>query len=233
MSGDMNTSLGNCLLMCVMLMEFKASIGIEFTLANNGDDCQLIFESFHLDLVMRHLERFFLDFGFSMKIEEPVHVFEHVVFCQTQPVYNGREWVMVRQYPLSLAKDTSICRDLAANDAAVWRWCLGSGGMALYGDLPILGVFYRQMRKSGRPGKSLEWAESGFARMTEGCSVRGPDVDPAARLSFYFAFGVLPQDQVEMEEYLSHWAPHNALVDVVDYDHVGVYGRHPLSLGPQ
>jgi hypothetical protein len=233
MSGDMNTSLGNCLLMCVMLLEFKRQIGVDFMLANNGDDCQLIFDAKDVEAVRRPLGKFFMDFGFSMKIEEPVYQFEHIVFCQTQPVHNGSCWVMVRQYPMSLAKDTAICRDLAAEDAAVWRWCLGSGGVALYGDMPILSVFYRRMRASGRPGRSHEWLDTGFARMSDGCSERGPSVDDQARFSFYLAFGVLPQDQIRIEEALGQWSPRDAVVNVSDYDHVGVYGMHPLDLGPR
>jgi hypothetical protein len=233
MSGDMNTSLGNCLLMCTILLEYKRQIGVEFMLANNGDDCQLIFDAKDVDAVRQPLEKFFMDFGFSMKIEEPVYEFEHIVFCQTQPVYNGQSWVMVRQFPLSLAKDTAICRDLTFRDASIWRWCLGSGGIALYGDMPILGVFYRRMKLSGRYGRSHEWNDSGFARMVEGCKARGPTVDDQARFSFYLAFGVLPQDQIKIEDALRLWSPQDAYVDIVEYDHVGVFGMHPLDMGPR
>jgi len=45
MSGDMNTSSGNCLIMCAMVWTYCRSLGItKFRLANNGDDCILIVE---------------------------------------------------------------------------------------------------------------------------------------------------------------------------------------------
>jgi hypothetical protein len=69
--------------------------------------------------------------------------------------------------------------------------------------------------------------------MAEGCKCRGPTVDDQARLSFYLAFGVLPQDQIKIENALMQWLPQDTYVDVVEYDHVGVFGMHPLDMGPR
>lgn len=41
MSGDMNTSLGNCLIMCALVSKLARTLGIRLRLANNGDDCCL------------------------------------------------------------------------------------------------------------------------------------------------------------------------------------------------
>ena len=45
MSGDMNTGLGNCLLMCSMMWSYMSSAAIDrFEFINNGDDCVVIIE---------------------------------------------------------------------------------------------------------------------------------------------------------------------------------------------
>jgi len=44
MSGDMNTALGNCLIMCALVHCYLQTRGIRGSLANNGDDCTVIIE---------------------------------------------------------------------------------------------------------------------------------------------------------------------------------------------
>lgn len=43
-SGDMNTGLGNCLLMCAMIYAYAKSRGVDIKLLNNGDDCVVMME---------------------------------------------------------------------------------------------------------------------------------------------------------------------------------------------
>jgi len=48
MSGDMNTSSGNCMIMCILLGSYLDTLGVDYRFANNGDDCVIILESRHL-----------------------------------------------------------------------------------------------------------------------------------------------------------------------------------------
>lgn len=43
-SGDMNTGLGNCILMCAMVYAYAKERGVRVKLMNNGDDCVVIME---------------------------------------------------------------------------------------------------------------------------------------------------------------------------------------------
>jgi hypothetical protein len=230
MSGDMNTSLGNCVLMCIITLALRDHLGIGMELANNGDDCVLIVEQRDLAKLVAAIYPWYLRFGFTMKVEDPVYTFEHVVFCQAQPVFNGQEWVMVRQYPLCVGKDSTITEDCDADMSAVWRWCVGSGGISLYGDMPILGAFYRQMKLGGRPGRSEIYARSGFSYLADGCAERGSMVSEDARFSFYLAFGVLPYDQVMLEEATPAFTDDRLWLGA---SHVGLFGRHDLAMGPR
>lgn len=96
-SGDMNTGLGNCLLMCG-LVDCFVNGRFRYHLVNNGDDCVIIMERRCLNR-LQGIESFFLDHGFTIKMEDDdniktygettvgfVDMFERLTFCQSQPV---------------------------------------------------------------------------------------------------------------------------------------------------
>lgn len=208
-SGDMNTSLGNCLIMCSLIREYVRELGIKCDLVNNGDDCVLFLDRRNLSK-LSGLSEWFLKYGFEMEVEAPVYEFEEVVFCQAQPVLVSTaedKWVMVRQPATALGKD-STC--LAADSELAfrqWSYQVGTGGLALYGDMPIYKELYLAYRRNGvasNVGRSLLVSDSGFMRATKQI-VRGNEhsvVSDDTRVSFYKAFGIIPSIQVEMEQEL-------------------------------
>lgn len=208
-SGDMNTGLGNCLIMCTLVHRMAFEFGIKCDLINNGDDCVIILERADLwklfadGAIRPDIEAWFLDAGFEMEFEQPVDVFEQIVFCQMQPVWNGTTWVMVRQPEAALCKDTIClgCGSLA--EYGMWARSIGVGGLALYGDMPVYRSFYQCFNRMGegyKPSRSLLTRDSGFYRLC----VRGRNhkgvVTPEARISFYRAFGITPALQLVLEE---------------------------------
>lgn len=80
MSGDMNTSSGNCMLMCLMLGSYLDTLKIKYRFANNGDDCVVIIDKRNLSKIS-NLQTWFLKMGFTMKVEKPVFEFEKIEFC--------------------------------------------------------------------------------------------------------------------------------------------------------
>lgn len=208
-SGDMNTGLGNCTIMCTLVHRMSVEFGISCDLVNNGDDCVIILERTDLWKLMEDgkirddIEAWFLDAGFEMEFEPPVDVFEQIVFCQMQPVWNGTKWVMVRQPEVALCKD-SICLGCSTmHEYGQWARSIGVGGLALYGDMPVYRAFYSCFNRLGegyKPSRSLLTRDSGFYKLC----VRGRNhtgvVTPEARVSFYRAFGITPALQEVLEE---------------------------------
>ncbi len=206
MSGDMNTGLGNCLLMCAMVHAYAKHAGVRVRLANNGDDCMVFMESRHVTKFMAGLDRWFLEMGFRMECEDPVYAFEQVVFCQTQPVYDGVKWVMCRDPRVCLAKDCISVLDLGTACQA-WAGAVGECGLALAGGMPVLQAFYHALMRNGKPsgvGKH-PWMESGFQMLAKGLHRGAYTVCPEARASFWRAFGMLPDLQEAIEEEMSRW----------------------------
>lgn len=207
MSGDMNTGLGNCLLMCAMIHAYASERFKRFQLANNGDDCVLIIERRDLQR-MADLPEWFLEMGYTMKVEEPVDVFEEIEFCQTQPVFDGERWVMCRNPKICMPKDcVSLIPMNQGNAGKAWMTAVGECGMSLSGGLPILQEFYSRLIKAG-DGKRMKEGihmETGFFNLARGMDRHYKPVSVEARVSFWKAFGVTPTMQEILESQLRRW----------------------------
>lgn len=212
-SGDMNTALGNCIIMCSLIREYVREIGLVSELVNNGDDCVLFMEKRDLHLISG-LPQWFLNYGFEMEVEAPVYEFEEVVFCQSQPVLVSafeNKWVMVRQPQAALGKDATCLSASTERMYRQWSYQVGVGGLALFGDMPIYKELYMAYKRNGinsNCSNSLIISDSGFMRMSKQM-VRGNEqsvISDDTRVSFYKAFGIIPSIQVEMENELRRMA---------------------------
>lgn len=203
-SGDLNTSLGNCLIMCGLLHALCATLDIEAELANNGDDCVLFMDDSDRDRFERTVVGFFRTYGFRMTVEAPVHTFERVEFCQSQPVALSAGWTMVRNVRTCLKKDP-MCLIPIQNDK-VWRkWlgAVGECGLATVPGCPVLQSFYGAFLRSGK-SSSRRFREHIFrntSMLERGYSAEETPVTDEARASFYAAFGITPDYQLALEHY--------------------------------
>ncbi len=205
-SGDLNTSLGNCLIMCSLIWAMCKKLGIVAELANNGDDCVLIFEEEHLETVLTEVPGFFHTYGFRMTVEEPVKVFEQIEFCQSSPVELVGGWTMVRNPRTCLKKDP-MCLVPVQNEKVWKKWlgAVGECGVALVPGCPVLQSFYRCFERSGaRAGAKFKQRIFNNTSMEER-TIRGPlgssEITPTARASFAAAFDISPQQQLDLEKF--------------------------------
>lgn len=206
MSGDMNTSLGNCVLMCAMVYSYAHSIGVRVHLANNGDDCVVFMDNRDLNRFMVGLRPWFILMGFSLMCEEPVRDFERLQFCQTQPVWVGPDvgdYLMVRDPRVAICKDTISVKPLdTPQELSGWLSAVGQGGMALTGQLPVWQHFYHMYIRSATGKKShvdTGWGW-GVRKLGEGMTRKFGPIDPKTRFSFWLAFGITPDQQVCIED---------------------------------
>lgn len=211
MSGDMNTSLGNCILMCAMIYTMAQEIGVKLSLANNGDDCVVICEESDESLVLAAVPQFFRNFGFTMTIEKPVYIFEHVEFCQTQPVFDGTEYLMVRKPSIAMSKDlTSVLPLRTVQHFKEWASAVSMCGLAITGGIPVWQAFYSCLNSGVVRTKLTStglFAENGLAYHARHMHRAACKPTPEARLSFWEAFGITPDTQVALEEYYANFIP--------------------------
>ncbi len=200
MSGDINTGMGNCLIMSSLVLNYFREKGINARLANNGDDCVVFCERRDLHK-FDSISDYFTDFGFKLTQEEPVEVFEHIVFCQAQPVCVGGQWRMVRDPWTAMSKDcVSLLPMESVQNFDTWRDAIGTCGYELTRGVPVWESFYRAIcTESNRRKGGLERIyDSGMGYMARG--VRHAVIDTQSRVSFWRAFGIDPDMQVAMEK---------------------------------
>ncbi len=198
MSGDMNTGLGNCVIMCAAV--YSALQGIDFELANNGDDIVIICETSDRDEVISRMLEFMPSIGFPITMEEPVYELEKLEFCQTQCVWNGVEWKMVRNPVNCLDKDNTSLKPI--RNEREWntlRKSVSQCGLALAGDMPLFKAFYAMLGRGAGDRVDLDSTESGFKILARGMNCADGVITPEARCSFFRAFNITPDEQVALE----------------------------------
>jgi len=215
MSGDMNTALGNCLLMCAMVWSYCKDKGIdEFELMNNGDDCVVIIEQSQLHQFSSGLDSWFTDMGFTMKVEPPVYEMEKIEFCQTQPIYDGESYIMVRNPHKAIAKDCVSIKPLDTESAfKKYLTVFGQGGLSLTGGIPVWQDFYCGLTRSGaglskrKVNKLLNdpVMDTGMFMLAKRMSRLYRKPTPETRFSFWLAFGIDPSSQEALENYYQHY----------------------------
>lgn len=225
-SGDMNTAMGNCLIMCAMVWTFARERGVKIRLANDGDDCAVILDRSDLHAFMMGLQPWFLTLGFSMKVDYVTDMFEKIEFCQSHPVRVGSVVRMIRNPLKALSGDPCSLKLRDITTMQIHLGAVGICGGVLSPGVPVFQNFYRAMTREGNTKKArnilrrdVEMGNYGFtmsALMTDSTlTVRHERILPSTRVSFYRAFGVTPDVQCQLEKH---------------YDSVRVGNRvHPID----
>jgi len=218
-SGDMNTGLGNCLLMCAMVHAYSSHVGVPVKLVNNGDDCVVFMEQEHLARFMSEVQDWFLDMGFRMVAEAPVHELHQIEFCQMHPIEIGDACRMVRNIPVAIRKDTLTVHPMT-NDLHREKWCtaVGTGGLWLTGGVPVLQDFYAAYQRIGcmRTSKMMDdpTFATGMKLMSKGMTEVYRVPDAWTRVQVFEAWGISPDEQETLEE----WYRNYVLDPVITYD---------------
>lgn len=221
MSGDMNTALGNCLLMCLMVRCFCEEVGLKkWDLLDDGDDCLLLFESADEQLVQDNLTAMFREFGQEVKLENRAIKLEQVNFCRSKPVWNGSSWVFARNWKDVLSKD--CCGVKNWFDPHLVRSMLtaiGCMNLALYHGVPVLQSFALACLRNGSGFLPKNFRDDvatfHFKRTVRGLidrsdlvhiveQMQAPITDES-RLVFEEVWGLPYEQQLHIEDILSSW----------------------------
>ena len=117
---------------------------------------------------------------------------------------------MVRDPRTALAKD---CISLKPWHSAAgfkkWIKGVGNSGTALAGGMPIYDAFYKSFVRAGGDvrARGITQDDGGLYWQSRGMSRRGMAVTDDARHSFWLAFGILPDMQIQLEKHYSQVTP--------------------------
>lgn len=225
-SGDMDTSLGNVLVMCGMLYcyLYKHRLLKKVTLVDDGDDFQIICER-ATAAKLTGFEAFARDCGFEVEMTKLVDELERVVFCQSQPVFDGRVWLMVRDPRKCMDKDSTCASPVnSVHHFEQWRSAVGKCGLRATGGIPVLGMFYHNMITTRCRRVPQDLLQSGFYLWSRDMHRTHTEPTDEARASFHRAFGITPDQQLVMEQLISERKPPRVILPAGER-YVGILGR--------
>jgi hypothetical protein len=197
-SGDMNTALGNCLISAGIIHSFMGDR--RYSAINDGDDCGIICEREDAVFVQDNLADYCADLGFDIKVEPLVDMLEHIEFCQCRPVFDGSGYRMVRSLRKVMEQDLVSTKVTNVTSLLGHLTAIREGGLALNDGIPVLSAFYHGLPYGGGVKHRLEY---GFTHLVKGMRYVGRPITLQARVSFYHAFGILPDTQLKLEEYFA------------------------------
>lgn len=212
MSGEMNTALGNCVIMLLMVLSILLVLRIKFELLDDGDDCLVIYEAESHDQVRTALESM-NEFGLHVKLENVSSVFERIKFCQSQPIETHCGWKFCRDPYKVMSTSVVGIKWASLNEQGRRTYLNGIAEceLVLNKGVPVLEAFARALRRNAATTRKAYDEKSGeyYRYMRELKAFVNVDevvpITPAARMSFYLAFGIDPATQVEYEDRLDVW----------------------------
>lgn len=237
MSGDMNTALGNCLLMVIMARACLKQLGIKGKIFDDGDDILVFVEQDDLPTLRKGVSEVFLGYGQEVKLENIAYRLEDIVFCQAKPVIDNRgRLTMVSDWTKIISQSTAGTRYWDSPKSRMdMAFSVGQCLLALYPGMPIIQAYAQSLCKTGKMNSGIydtDWIHkvrpTGSARELGGL---GPEeITPETRNSFWAAYGVDPIQQQLLEEQLSGWTVPTAAVEEVTDEVRGDWEwqfRHP------
>lgn len=210
MSGDMNTALGNCVLMVMMVSCFMQ--GRKFDVLDDGDDCLLIIEESDLAWVLDNIGRCFLGWGMVLKVEGQARCMEEVEWCQSRPIRVGLdEWKFVRN-PMKVLSTALSGFKYVESSIKLRRKLLHSIGqceLVLNEGVPVLQEFALAVIRNSGTNELLQFdsIDSLYYRLEREGRTRGEaiPVTQEARESFAKAFGISIPEQRAWEQWFQTW----------------------------
>lgn len=218
MSGDMNTAVGNCLIMMLM---FIATFDVLLHLPKwdsliDGDDSVIIIERQDLDRVLACIAPSFLEYGMTMKVEDTTSSIFAIEFCQSRIIeYSPGRYKFVRNWKAVISK--ALCGVRHWNNITYRLRTLaaiGSCELVLGLGVPILQEYALAVLRNVGGSPDLAYAPDGLHARTKrelallGLRpeyVRPQQIADCARNSFSEAWGVPPAQQLAIEAKLATW----------------------------
>lgn len=202
-SGDLNTAMGNKIIMTGMVFAFCNGRVGEYRLLNNGDDCVVIMERADVDKFSYGLDEWFAEMGFRMTVEKPVYHLEQIEFCQMHPIRTARGWTMVRNIDTAREKDSMCLKNLDTESAMrKWLGAIGECGLALCSGVPILQAMYSMYLRNGEASRMRydPCLDTGMSRMRGGLDSVASEILPETRAQVFSAWNITPEEQIAIED---------------------------------
>jgi hypothetical protein len=217
MSGDMNTALGNCLLMVLMVLAFLHWCKRWDTL-DDGDDDIVLIERRDLARLLRTVHAEFLEFGMEVKVENVAHTIFDVEFCQSKIVEFAQGRYKFVRNPWKVMScalsgvnhyQVEVSRNRLVHTIGICELILNLG-------IPVLQEYALAVLRNAGDVRSLELDEASSIMIRVRRELRAlglktvervkpQTISEVARETFALAFGMEPHNQILLESRLREW----------------------------
>lgn len=240
-SGQINTSMGNKLIVCGLMWEYFNEVGLKASLANMGDDCVIFLEDHDVLLLQTTLKSWWLKRGYNAITEDPCFELERVEFCQSNPVQVNGEWIMVRNPEKALSKD---CISLASSETtaqvASAYMAISTCGRIINSGVPVSFALHSAIHRAAKkyakdveinPDFMFRQIEYGNSERMRGMTYKRKHISDSTRLSYYRAFGIAPDTQILLEIYYNSLSLDlgAGVIDVNSFEFYNTLSTHLLS----
>jgi hypothetical protein len=201
MSGDMDTGLGNSLIMYAMLTAYLESNNIhKHSIMVNGDDSVIVIE--RSQLAQSRKINIFRQYGFNMKFEVAL-TFQDLEFCQSRPVHTDYGWTMARNPTRVMGRTSWSINRYGKGKMRAFIHTLGKCERAASWGVPIASAMATKMIQA-TPGAAMlrlsPWLEDHYNRMSKWWKLGKPNISVETRNNFSDAWGISPQEQFDIEQ---------------------------------
>lgn len=220
MSGDMNTALGNCIIVVLMVsFFFKLFPGIKWDLLDDGDDMLLLVEAKDMAFVEQKITEHFLKLGMEVTVDPcRAQTMPQVNWCQSSPIQVADGWKFIRD-PAKVISGALVGQKwLNCNKERRGGLChaIGLCELVLNAGVPILQEFALALVRNASMFKIVSpdtreqimyrvRAELGHINLDKVTVQYAQHVTDTARETFEEAFGISSTLQRYYEEMLHRW----------------------------
>lgn len=217
MSGDMNTALGNCIIMLMIIAWAMEGVTYPWNIFCDGDDTLLLCGSCDKPDMVDRIGRAYRDAGHVLKWESEAKEFSKIRWCQSYPIeYEPGKWKFVREPHKVMSCALS---NVKHKDPHVRRRLVNTIGYAeciLNLGVPVLQEYAVALLRNSGTNKYLEFNETDalYHRLNRDMKRLGlksvADIKPrpvsaSARATFELAFGITVGQQLVIEHALANW----------------------------
>lgn len=230
MSGDMDTAIGNIVIMLIMVIAVcRNTLHLaKWDCLDDGDDCLVILEKPDYARFMDFAPSLFLQMGMEVTFSRSSSVVFEINFCKSRVIeYDAGRYKFVRDFRDVMSK--SLCGSRNWGDSTYRSRVINATGMCelvLNLGIPVLQSFALALLRNSEGGTRRHARDGLLQRALKdasliGCSiesVRPREITEIARETFAIAFGLDIFEQIQLENALDRWTFSNALPEVWDDD---------------
>lgn len=225
MSGDMDTSLGNCIIMFLMLKIYLLKHGVKHSLMINGDDSLIVIE--RRDLQKCRDISIFKEFGFNMKFEVAFNI-EEAEFCQARFMQSHYGPTMSRNPIRILGRTSWTTNRYGRKDIRAFLNTIGLCERAASYGVPIASVLATKLIEQAKTDKTVvlsPWLVEQYMQKCRPWKTGPPVITLEARFSFEAAWGITVADQLRIEQSIKIMPNYQISFDQRDYYDSLINGR--------